>query len=183
MGRRLRPNDALASWAEPCRLGPRRRSFDSPAEVAMPRQTLKILLSVLVISGAGAYLLADTLFADPEALTYFHTADEVLTRPAEFGGKRIRMGGHVEKGSILQRKGTLEYRFEVKPIAGMLKHPEARDRTVTVTYSGVVPDTFKDDAEVIVTGQLGSDGVFAAQDLVAKCPSKYEAAEKNAKAY
>jgi cytochrome c-type biogenesis protein CcmE len=65
----------------------------------------------------------------------------------------------------------------------MLKHPEFANSTVTVRYEGVVPDTFKDDAEVIVTGTLGSDGVFQASDLLAKCPSKYEAEMKSKGTY
>jgi cytochrome c-type biogenesis protein CcmE len=65
----------------------------------------------------------------------------------------------------------------------MLKHAEFANSTVTVRYTGVVPDTFKDDAEVIVTGTLGSDGVFQASDLLAKCPSKYEAEAKSKGTY
>jgi cytochrome c-type biogenesis protein CcmE len=49
--------------------------------------------------------------------------------------------------------------------------------TLPVHYRDEVPDTFVDNAEVVVEGELGSDGVFAAHTLFAKCPSKYEAAE------
>ena len=152
----------------------------------MSGQTIKIIASVIVIGGAATYLLADTLMADPDALTYFHTADEVLVNPDQFKGQKIRVGGYVQKGSILQKPGTLEYQFEVMPIdkPGMLKHPEVKDQTITVRYTGIVPDTFKDDAEVIVAGNLVPAGdMFVAQELVAKCPSKYEAEEKSAGTY
>lgn len=151
----------------------------------MSGQTIKIVLSIVVIGGAAAFLLADTM-ASGDNLTYFHTADEVIVNPASFQKQRIRVGGYVEKGSILQKPGTLEYQFLVRPIdkPGMLKHPEVKDKTITVRYTGVVPDTFKDDAEVIVAGLLQPDGrTFQAQELVAKCPSKYEAEEKNAGTY
>lgn len=144
----------------------------------MRSQTIKILLSVLVITGAAGYLIADTLFAT-DALTYFHGADEVLAAPDDFEGRRIRLGGFVEEGSIGQKPGTLEYQFSVKPVAAMMKHPEYRNDTLTVRYTGIVPDTFKDDAEVIVTGVLRPNGIFEGQELIAKCPSKYEAQEKN----
>jgi cytochrome c-type biogenesis protein CcmE len=144
--------------------------------------TIKIILSLLIIGGAATYLFAATL-TEGESLTYFHTADEVIVKKSEFTGQRIRLGGHVEKGSIIQKKGTLEYRFEVRPIDGMMKHQEARGKTISVAFTGVVPDTFKDDAEVIVTGKLQADGTFAGQELIAKCPSKYEAAEKNKGTY
>ena len=65
----------------------------------------------------------------------------------------------------------------------MAKHPEYLDDAVTVRYEGIVPDTFKDDAEVIVTGILGQDELFRGSELVAKCPSKYEAEKKNQGSY
>ncbi len=148
----------------------------------MKSQTIKILLSVVVIASAVTYMLVDTLFAT-DALTYFHGADEVLAAADDFQGRRIRLGGHVEEGSIAQKPGTLEYRFAVRPVPAMMKHPEYANETLTVHYTGVVPDTFKDDAEVIVTGQLQPSGVFEGQELLAKCPSKYEAAEKSAGEY
>lgn len=151
----------------------------------MNGHTIKIVLSVLLILGAGGFLLADTL-DNPDTLTYFHGADEVIVKPNEFIGQRIRLGGHVEKDSIMQKPATLDFQFEVKPVdkPGMLKHPEALGKTITVRYSGVVPDTFKDDAEVIVTGKLQPGGeLFIASELLAKCPSKYEAEEKSAGEY
>ncbi|MGF1509423.1 MAG: cytochrome c maturation protein CcmE [Myxococcota bacterium] len=137
----------------------------------------KILLGSVILVSAG-YLLADSLFAT-DALTYFHPADEILADPDAFVDRRVRLGGHVLAGSIAQRPGTLDYYFEVKPIPGMTKNPEFLDHIIPVRFTGIVPDTFEDDAEVIVTGQLSADGTFHGQELVAKCPSKYEAAEKN----
>ena len=145
--------------------------------------TVKIAMSAAIILGSGGYLLAESL-QDPDTLTYFHGADVVIAQPDQFQHQRIRMGGHVAKGSIMQKPGTLEYQFEVEPVAAMAKFPEALGKTVTVRYTGIVPDTFKDDAEVIVAGKLAGDKmVFVANELVAKCPSKYEAAEKNEKTY
>ncbi len=149
----------------------------------MSAQTIKILVSVLVIGGAVGFLFYDRLVTDADALTFFYPADEVIKDQASLEGKRIRMGGYVAKGSIFQKKNTLEYQFDVKPHPGMIKFPKFKDETITVRYEGVVPDTFKDDAEVIVAGQVQPDGSFQAQELIAKCPSKYEAAEKNQGTY
>lgn len=142
--------------------------------------TIKITASVMVIAGALTYLLSTSM---SEQMEFFHPADVVIVKAEELKGQRMRMGGHVVKGSIAQKTGTLDYIFDVKPIAGMLKHPEAFDKSIRVRYNGVVPDTFKDDAEVIVTGTLGQDGTFIAKDLLAKCPSKYEAQAKNEGTY
>ncbi|MEL7369907.1 MAG: cytochrome c maturation protein CcmE [Myxococcota bacterium] len=149
----------------------------------MSAQTVKSIASVLVIGGAVSFLFFDRLVTDSEALTFFYPVDQVLHEGSALNGKRIRMGGHVVKGSIFQKKGTLDYQFEVKPHPGMLKFTEYKDGIVTVHYSGVVPDTFKDDAEVIVVGALQTDGSFKANELIAKCPSKYEAEEKNRDEY
>ncbi|MEM1025555.1 MAG: cytochrome c maturation protein CcmE [Myxococcota bacterium] len=143
---------------------------------------MKAIVSGLVIAGAAVYLLADTLFAT-DALTYFHPVDEVLAEPTDFVDRRIRIGGHVVPGSIAQRPGTLDYHFRVRPIPEMAKRPEMVGHTMPVMFSGIVPDTFEDDAEVIVTGRLTANGTFEGQELVAKCPSKYEADAKNAGTY
>ena len=50
--------------------------------------------------------------------------------------------------------------------------------TVPVVYHGVIPDTFVDDAAVVVEGRLQDDGAFTAHTLLAKCPSKYESADE-----
>ncbi len=144
----------------------------------MARPNLKILLTSGVIVGALGYLMVTSL-SDAEALTYFHPVDEVLVQPTKYAGQKIRTGGHVLEGSIFNKPGTLEYQFDVKPIPAMMKHPQVANKTITVRYTGVVPDTFKDGNEVIVTGVLQPDGTFLAKELLAKCPSKYEAGEKN----
>ena len=145
----------------------------------MTGNTLKILLSLVVLGGATTYLLSDTLFAGgSDRFTYFVGAYVVIAEGSGMVGKRVRMGGHVEKGTILRNNTTLEYQFAVRPVPEMTKHPEANGKTVTVRYRGVVPDTFKDDAQVIVTGALENDGIFHAKELLAKCPSKYEASDE-----
>jgi cytochrome c-type biogenesis protein CcmE len=146
----------------------------------MKRTTIKIALSVAVIGGSLAYLLTTSM---SEAVEYYHPADVVIQKPDELVGQRIRVGGTVLKGSIAQKTGTLEYQFEVRPTPGEAKDPTALGKSLTVRYTGVVPDTFKDDAPVVVTGVLGNDHVFGAKDLTAKCPSKYEAGEKNTGSY
>lgn len=141
----------------------------------MSRKLIQIAVSVLLIGGSLTYLMSTSM---SEQVEYFHPADAVIVKGKELQGQRIRMGGHVEKGSIFHKPGTLEYQFDVSPIVGMLKYPEAMGKTVTVRYAGIVPDTFKEEREVIVTGTVNPDGTFEAKDLLAKCPSKYEAENK-----
>jgi cytochrome c-type biogenesis protein CcmE len=71
----------------------------------------------------------------------------------------------VEK-SIERKRDSLDYRFRV----------HNNGQVVQATYSGIVPDTFKDGAEVVLSGKLGPHGFSVAPNgVMAKCPSKYEA--------
>lgn len=142
----------------------------------MNRVKLQIAISTLVLAGVVVFLMVDTM-SQSEALTYFHGADEILARKTEMVGKRVRMGGYVTCDSVAQKPGTLQWSFLVEPVEQMMKYPKYRGRSVPVRYEGVVPDTFEAGAEVIVTGVLGDNGTFTAQELIAKCPSKYEVAE------
>lgn len=102
------------------------------------------------------------------AFVYSKYVDEVV-QPAErarWVGRTVRIEGLVAPSSIEHRPGTREFRFRVT----------RNEAVLPVTYAGIVPDTFRDCAGVTVRGVLGQDGVFRADEIVAKCPSKYEAA-------
>jgi len=100
------------------------------------------------------------------AFVYAKYVDEVTAQRAHWVGRTVRIEGLVAPASIENRPGADEYRFRV-----------ARNHAVIqVHYRGVVPDTFRDCAGVTVRGVLQSSGTFEADEIVAKCPSKYEAA-------
>ena len=144
------------------------------------KHTWKVLLS-LGICGLAGYL---TFITIGENLEYYFTVDEIQLQlhesPSNLNGT-VRMHGYVVPDSILRRQSTLEYRFIVQ------NDPPRRDSTsqtrVLVTYTGVVPDTFRSEAEVVVRGTVqpttgASDlkvWTFQAESITAKCPSKYEA--------
>jgi cytochrome c-type biogenesis protein CcmE len=101
-----------------------------------------------------------------EGTEYYKHVDEVMVQPEQWYGKRLQLHGFVAKDSILRRRESLDYRFTV----------ESKGKTVNVSYSGVVPDTFKDGAEVVLKGRLSSSGFAVERDgVMAKCPSKYDA--------
>ena len=125
-------------------------------------RTAKILLSALVAGGALVALLWATVSSGAE---YYKYVDEVARDPGPWRSKRLQVHGNVAAGSIQKRRGSLEYRFTV----------ERNGKSMQVDYTGIVPDTFKNGSEVVVKGRLRPDGGFAATELMAKCPSKYEA--------
>lgn len=126
----------------------------------MSKKLVRVLATVLVLGGAFATLLYTSLRDNAE---YFKHVDEVMPVAAEWYGKPLRLHGFVVEGSIM--KNSREYRFDVQ-------HGEA---IVRASYVGIVPDTFRDGAEVVMQGRLTSDG-FAVEPagITAKCPSKYE---------
>ena len=79
----------------------------------------------------------------------------------------FRINGKVTEGSIVRLASGQDVSFVVSDGANDL----------SVRYHGIIPDTFVDGADVVVEGRLGDDGTFDAHTLLAKCPSKYEAAD------
>lgn len=99
-------------------------------------------------------------------LVYYVTVPEFLAQ----GGStatNVRVNGKVVAGSIERLPTGQDVTFTM---AG-------EGAEIRVAYHGIIPDTFVDGADVVVEGGLRSDGVFEASTLLAKCPSKYEAAE------
>jgi cytochrome c-type biogenesis protein CcmE len=123
---------------------------------------VKFGLLIAAILGTLAWLAVGGI---SDTKTYYKTIAEVHAMPKDGVEKRIRVGGDVEPKSI-QRDGTMT-RF-------MLAQDNLR---LPVVYTGKdpLPDTFKDGAQALADGKLGSDGVFHASKIQAKCASKYEA--------
>jgi cytochrome c-type biogenesis protein CcmE len=138
----------------------------------MSNKAIRIGLTVVVLAVALAGLLRATL---REGTEYYKNVNEVLVNPTEWHGKNLQLHGYVVRDSILRKRDSLEYRFKVTSKVGQGAH------VVSAHYTGIVPDTFSDDAEVVLKGKLGPDGfVVAPNGVMAKCPSKYEAQKKAA---
>lgn len=117
-----------------------------------------------VIAGALAFLgiaVALTFYALGQKASYFYMPAELATVTLE-PGQRIRLGGLVEKGTIVRDQGT-EVRFSVTDL----------ENTVPVTYSGILPDLFREEQGVITEGVFGPDGVFRADSVLAKHDENY----------
>lgn len=131
----------------------------------MSHKTVKIGLTVTVLALALGGLLWSSL---SEGTEYFKRVDEVMSNPGQWEGKPLRLVGFVVRDSILRKRDSLEYRFEI----------QNKGQTVRALYTGIVPDTFRDEAEVVLKGRLHSDGFHVDPNgVVAKCPSKYEPAK------
>lgn len=128
----------------------------------MSKKAVRILVSVVVLGGAFVALMATTMKQDTE---YYMHVDEVMPQASAWYGKHLQLHGYVVDGSIARRPNTLDYRFQVK-------YGESQ---VQASYTGVLPDTFKDGAEVVLKGHLDRAGFEVAPDgVIAKCPSRYQ---------
>ena len=126
----------------------------------MSKNALKIGLTVVVLTLAFGTLFYSSL---GESMQQYRYVDEVMAAPDEWHGKALKVHGYVKAGSIERKPDSLEYRFDL----------QRNGRTVKAYFSGIAPDQFKDDSEVVLTGVLTGSG-FHATDMTAKCPSKYE---------
>ncbi len=100
-----------------------------------------------------------------ETKTYYKTVAELYKMGEDVQGKRLRVGGDVEPGSIV-RNGK-EVRFALRQ----------DNQVLNCVYTGTdpLPDTFRDGAQALADGKMGPDKVFRASQVQAKCASKYEA--------
>jgi cytochrome c-type biogenesis protein CcmE len=130
----------------------------------MNSKTIKILATAIVLVGALGGLMYTSL---AEGTEYYKHVEEVMVDPAAWHGKKLQLHGYVVEKSIMRRPDSLDYIFKI----------QSKGHVVNARYTGIVPDTFKDNSEVVIKGYLGPDG-FAVEPggVMAKCPSKYEAA-------
>jgi cytochrome c-type biogenesis protein CcmE len=136
----------------------------------MKYKAVKIGLTSLVLAMTFGGLLYTTM---AEGTEYYKHVDEVMTQPEPWYGKKLQMHGFVVPDSIKRRPDSLDYIFQV----------QSNGHVVNASYTGVVPDTFKSDSEVVLKGVLTAEG-FKTQPngVMAKCPSKYEAKPSGATA-
>ena len=124
---------------------------------------MKVGLTTCVLVLAFGGLLWSTL---REGTEYYKHVDEVMAQPGGVARQALQLHGFVVPDSILRKRDSLEYRFKVQ------NNGAGR---AGARYTGIVPDTFKDEAEVVLKGKLTPDGFTVEPNgVMAKCPSKYE---------
>lgn len=146
----------------------------------------KFVIGGLLIVAAVIYLMVS---ATQAAAQYYLTIDEMFARRSELDGRAIKLAGAVDGESITYDNDSLTLRFEIANVPADAKEIEAggglakvlydalRDPNASrlqVEYIGPKPDLLRHEAQAIVTGTLGDDGVFYADELLLKCPTRYE---------
>jgi cytochrome c-type biogenesis protein CcmE len=125
------------------------------------------------VAGLGV-ATALVLNAFQSNLVFFFTPTQVAQNEAP-RDRVFRIGGLVEEGSIVRENDALTVRFKVTDTA----------KVIPVVYTGILPDLFKEGKGVVAQGRLGTDGIFKANEVLAKHDENYmppEAAEALKKA-
>jgi cytochrome c-type biogenesis protein CcmE len=154
----------------------------------MSSPRFKFILGGLLILAAVVYLIVSSTQASAQ---YFMTVDELNAKKATFVDQNIRISGAVVGDSINYDSKSLTLTFTVAHVSGdnneiekegglaVALHQAVIDPNrsrLTIVYNGVKPDLMRAEAQAIMTGHLGADGIFHADELLLKCPTKYEEA-------
>jgi len=153
-----------------------------------PAGNIKFIVGGLLIIAAVVYLIVSSTQASAQ---YFLTIDELEAKGDDVMGRELRISGAVIGDSIKYDIQTLDLTFTVAHIPGDNDEIEAQGglafvlheavvdpnrAKLEVVYNGAKPDLLRDEAQAIMTGKIGDDGVFYADELLLKCPTKYEEA-------
>ena len=123
------------------------------------RRRLYIVLTGLLLLG-GATALVLTAFE--ENILFFYSPSDLQAEPPP-PGRVIRMGGLVEEGTVEKSGDSVAVSFRITDLS----------HSIPVTYSGILPDLFREGQGVVTQGVLGPDGVFQAQEVLAKHDETY----------
>lgn len=148
----------------------------------------KFVFGGILILGAVVFLIWSSTAATQE---YFMTVDELNAKGSSMIDKNLRLSGAVLGESIQYEADTLTLSFDIAHVpadtadieteGGLAEalHIAVTDPSrarMKVVYVGPKPDLLRHEAQAIMTGHLGEDGVFYAEELLLKCPTKYEEA-------
>ena len=127
----------------------------------MGKGRLKLLVAGMIVIAGISYLMISGI---SQTTVYYYKLSELMAQPS-VSAEGVRVSGRVLPGTIRKDPGTMSVNFTMVE----------SDSKVSVHYAGIIPDTFKDESEVVVEGKLSPDRTaFQATTLLAKCPSKYE---------
>ena len=126
-----------------------------------PKRKKRLLLIALMVAGVGI-AAGFALKAFNENLMFFYTPSDIVAGEAPVDHP-IRAGGLVTTGSVKRQADGLTVRFDITDNA----------ETVTIQYTGILPDLFREGQGIVALGELGKDQVFVASEVLAKHDENY----------
>jgi cytochrome c-type biogenesis protein CcmE len=129
----------------------------------------KFIVGGLVVVGLIAYLIISAIGS---AGAYYREVGEVLAQQNVLTGKSLRVSGNIVTESIAYDPTTLTLNFKISD-------PKASGSQLSIHFHGVKPDQMeREGSSAIVEGTLGTNGTVEANNLLLKCPSRYEQYEE-----
>lgn len=130
-----------------------------------PVRRKRLMYVLLLLAGVGLSVFFATQ-AMKENLMFFYSPSQVQAGEAP-DGARFRLGGLVKTGSVTREAGSIEVRF-------MLTDTKAE---IPVSFSGILPDLFREGQGIVAHGRAGANGVFMADEVLAKHDENYMSPE------
>ena len=165
---------AQATWEKP------RSSTAEPASARRSGGRWKFLLGGALILAAVGYLIVSGMLSGAR---YYITVDELVSNPGQYAGQTVRVSGAVIGDSIQYDSQNLVIDFTVANVQepyddlAAALHRAVNDSSATRMLvrveNQVKPELLQNEAQAIMTGQMGSDGIFHVSELNLKCPSRF----------
>jgi cytochrome c-type biogenesis protein CcmE len=138
---------------------------DASARANRPNKNLKFIIGGVVIVGLIVYLIFSAV---QSAGAYYREVGEVLGQQSALNGKMLRVSGNIVTDSITYNAPTLDLNFKISD-------PKDASKQILIHFHGVKPDQMdRPGSSAIVDGKLLSNGTVDANELMLKCPSRYE---------
>ncbi len=126
---------------------------------------LKFIIGGLVVVGLIVYLMVSAI---QSAGAYYREVGEVLDQQTALSGKALRVSGNIVTNSIVYNASTLDLQFKISD-------PKDASKQLPIHFHGVKPDQMeREGSSAIIEGTLRQNGTVEANNLLLKCPSRYE---------
>jgi cytochrome c-type biogenesis protein CcmE len=117
------------------------------------------LLGLLILGSASALVLV----ALEDKIVFFYSPTDVAIKKNIPKGQQIRVGGLVKKGTWQKPNNNLNHKFTITDLL----------HEISISYKGIIPDIFREGQGVVILGQFQPDGIFKADEVLAKHDEKY----------
>ena len=126
-----------------------------------PKRKQRLIFVLVLIIGFGA-AVGLSLFAFQKNLLYFYSPSQIASGEVE-SGQMFRLGGLVVEGSVIRDSDGITTQFDLTDTAD----------SITVRYTGLLPDLFREGQGIVAQGKINTQGVFVAQEVLAKHDENY----------
>ena len=130
----------------------------------------KFIIGGIIVAAAVVYLIASSISSSAQ---YYLTVKELRDKEQTMAGRNVRVSGFVVGDSITYNPQASNLSFDIVDSHDELSST-VKVKTLKIVYTGPKPDLLQHEAQAVAEGKLNPDGTFAANNLLLKCPTRYE---------